>query len=191
MGFMDDVSGVGTGLMKFDGRSGTYVKIGSDESFNGQEFIVDVFNIKGGYVKFGEKGQAPEKHLGHIFPKDEAPLRSTLGNLDKSQWSKGKFSEEPEDPWRRLIEMPMCHKETGESYIFTAINNNALAAIKDLLGQCRRLPEGFLPSIRLNTASFKGKFGPVKKPVLTLNGKVPMEGEPDESDNVFDDEIPM
>jgi hypothetical protein len=48
-----------------------------------------------------------------------------------------------------------------------------------------------LPTIRLNTASFKGRYGPVKKPVLTLNGKVPMEGEPDDSGNPFDDEVPF
>jgi hypothetical protein len=104
------------------------VKVGTEETFNGQEFVADIFSTKGGYAKFGEKGQAPEKHLGHIFPKDEAPLRSTLGNTDKSEWVKGKFSEEPEDPWRRVIEMPLRHKETGETYTFTATNNNALAA---------------------------------------------------------------
>ena len=52
--------------------------------------------------------------MGLIFPKDLAPARDTLGDLDESAWVKGKFSEEAEDPWRRVIELPLRHKETGD-----------------------------------------------------------------------------
>ena len=43
----------------------------------------------------------------------------------------------------------------------------SLAAVKDFIGLCRRVPEGFLPIVRLDVGSFKGKFAPVKKPVLS------------------------
>ena len=100
MGFMDEVSsGGGAKLLRFDGRAGNYVVRGSDDTFNNQEFVASIYESKGGYLKFGEKGQAPERHLGSIFPKDEAPLRSSVGNLDKSEWPKAKFGgDEPEDP---------------------------------------------------------------------------------------------
>jgi hypothetical protein len=190
MGFMDDVNGGGASLLKYDGRGGTYVKVGTEDTFNGQEFIADIYSATGGYVKFKGKGETPEKSMGLIFPKDLAPLRSTLGDLDKGAWVKGKFSEEPEDPWHRVIELPLRHKESSETYTFTAQNKNALGAVKDLLGQCRRLPEGFQPVVRLNTASFKGRFGSVKKPVLTIIGKVANEADGDDG-NPFDDEIPF
>jgi hypothetical protein len=190
MGFMDDFGGSGAALMKYDGRSGNYVKVGSDDvTFNGQEFIADIYSASGGFVKFKGKGETPEKKVGSIFPKDQAPTRDSLGDLDKSEWPKGKFSDENEDPWRRTIELPLQHKETGDAFLFVASNKNALGAIKDLLGQCRRLPEGFNPSVRLNTATFKGKFGPVKKPVLTLNGKVAIENGAET--DALDDEIPF
>jgi len=41
------------------------------------------------------------------------------------------------------------------------------------------LPEGFLPIVRLDVGSFKSKFGPVKKPVLSMVGKSPVEQEDD------------
>jgi hypothetical protein len=190
MGFMDnEVSGGGAKLLKFDGRAGNYVVRGSDATLNNQEFVADIYSAKGGYIKFGGKGQAPERHLGSVFPKDEAPLRSTLGNTDKSEWAAGKFGDEPEDPWTQVIEIPMRHKESGELYIFTAQSKTALGAAKDFLGYCRRLPEGHEPLVRLCTTSFKGKFGMVKKPLLSIIGKVPMEGEDD--GNPFDDEIPF
>ena len=94
-------------------QGGAYAKSGSDESFNDQEFVADVHAARGGYIKFGEKGQAPEKHLGSIFPKDEAPLRSSLGNTDKSEWAKGRFSDEPEDPWTAVIEIPLQAQGNG------------------------------------------------------------------------------
>src|SRR5262249_1701187 len=143
MSFMDEVSsGGGAKLLKFDGRAGHYVVRGSDENFNNQLFIADIYAAKGGYIKFGEKGQAPERHLGSVFPKDEAPLRSSLGNTDKSEWPKGKFGDEPEDPWTCVIEIPLTHKELGDQYAFTAQSKTALGAVKDFLSQCRRLPDG-------------------------------------------------
>jgi hypothetical protein len=51
------------------------------------------------------------------------------------------------------------------------------------------LPEGFEPLVRLCVGSFKSRYGPVKKPLLSIIGKVPMESGDD--GNPFDDEIPF
>jgi hypothetical protein len=42
----------------------------------------------------------------------------------------------------------------------------------DFLSQAKRVPEGFDPVIRLGVGSFKSRFGPMKKPVLSIVGKV-------------------
>jgi hypothetical protein len=188
MGFMDEAAGSGgPPIMKFT-KEAKYAKSGSDESYNDQEFVAETHGIRGGYIKFGEKGQAPEKHLGSIFPKDEAPLRSSLGNTERDQWTKGRFSDEPEDPWTAVIELPLKHKETGEEFLFCAQSKTSLAAARDFLTQARRVPQGFNPVIRLGVGSFKSKFGPIKKPVLTIVGKVPSNGaaqqEPPFSDSL-------
>jgi hypothetical protein len=181
MGFMDEVSsGGGAKLLKFDGRAGNYLVRGSEATFDGQEFVVDVYSATGGFLKFKGKGEPPERHTGPIFPKDQAPSRVSLGDLDRSKWETGKFGDEPEDPWTPVIEFPLTHRETGEAYTFTAQSKTSLAAAKDFLGLSRRLPESFLPIVRLDVGSFNGKFGPVKKPVLSMIGKSPIETESNE-----------
>jgi hypothetical protein len=188
---MDEVSGGGGAkLLKFDGKAGNYVVRGSDIALNNQEFVADIYAAQGGYIKFNGKGEPPERRLGSVFPKDEAPLRSTLGDTDKDRWPPGKFNGgEPEDPWTAVIEIPMQHRETGELHTFTAQTRGALAAAKDLLAQSRRIPENNNPIIRLGVGSYKGKFGTVKKPVLTIIGKSPIEGG--EESDAFGDEIPF
>jgi hypothetical protein len=187
---MDEVSGGGGAkLLKFDGKAGNYVVRGSDANFNNQEFVADIYAAKGGYIKFGAKGEAPERSLGSIFPKDAAPLRSTLGNTNKAEWPPGRFGDEPEDPWTQVIEIPLRHKDCGDAFLFTASSKTSLGAVKDFLGSCRRLPEGFEPIVRLAVGYFKSRYGVVKKPQLIVTGKVPMEGGDD--GNPFDDEIPF
>ena len=114
--------------------------------------------------------------MASVFPEDQSPERDTLGDTDERKWPQGKFSNEPEDPWRVRLEVPMEHAETGEQYTFVAMSKTALGAVKDLLNQCRRLPPGYEPRVRLDVASFKSKFGPVKKPQLTITGKVETNG---------------
>ena len=124
--FIDEAAGGGgPPILKFN-KEACYAKSGSDESFNDQEFVADVHAARGGYIKFGEKGQAPEKHLGSVFPKDEAPLRASLGNTDRDQWAKGRFGDRPEDPWTAVIEIPLKHRETGEElFVLRPIQNVA------------------------------------------------------------------
>src|SRR5215831_7824393 len=110
MSFLDEVaSGGGAKLLRFDGRAGNYLVRGSDENYNGQEFVADPYSATGGFLKLKGQKQQPERKMGLIFPKDLAPSRSTLGELDKSEWAAGRFGEEPEDPWTAVIEIPMRH----------------------------------------------------------------------------------
>jgi hypothetical protein len=176
VGFMDEVSSSGGNkLLKFDGRVGHYSARGGEATFNGQEFVADVYSATGGFLKFKGKGEQPDRRTGLIFPKDQAPARASLGDMDQSEWEVGRFGDGPEDPWTQVIELPLVHRESGEAFTFSAQSKTSLAAAKDFLGLCRRLPEGFLPIVRLDVGSFKSKFGPVKKPVLSMVGKSPVE----------------
>jgi hypothetical protein len=189
MGFFDNVSGGGKKLAGFDGKAGNHMVRGSDELLNNQEMIADIYGAQAGHILFNGKGVPPEKQLGPIFPKDESPDRSTLGKLDRSEWPAGKFNDgEPEDPWRPTIELPMQLRETGDEYLYVAQSRGALMALKDLFAQCRRLPPGHNPIIRLAIGSYKGKFGTVKKPVYPIIGKVAIDGA---EKDAFDDEVPF
>jgi hypothetical protein len=189
MGVLDEIFGGGAKILKFNGQSGSFVARDSDQPLNNAEMVVDVLGARGGFIKFGASGQAPERHLGSIFPKDESPARGTLGNLDKGEWPTGRFSQEPEDPWVMLIEIPMTNKMSGESFVFAAQTRGSLAAAKDFLVAARKLPEGYNPVVKLSVGGFKGKYGQVKRPVLAIVGKMEVEGGAEES--ALDDEVPF
>jgi len=83
----------------------------------------------------------------------------------------------------------MTHQESGEAYIFTAQSKTALAAAKDFLSRCGRVPEGFLPTVKLGIGSYKSKFGAVKKPMLSLTGKSPVNGSGEAENKPFNDSL--
>jgi hypothetical protein len=183
MGFTDEVGiGAGKPILKFN-KEASYVRRGSEEAMNDQEFVAKIREARAGYIKFNENGQ-PERRLGAIFVRDEAPPRSSLGDTDKSKWPRGKFSDGPEDPWTAVVEIPLQHRETGEEYLFAAQSKTSIGAAMDFLAQAKRVPEGFDPVIRLGVGSFKSRFGQIKKPVLSIVGKVPTNGEPPFNDNL-------
>ena len=68
MGFTDEVAvGGGKPIMKFN-KEARYVKRGCEEAMNDQEFVANIRDARGGYIKFGEKGQAPEKSPWAYLP---------------------------------------------------------------------------------------------------------------------------
>ena len=168
MGFFDDEAGGGSSrFVKFDARNGNYSTRDSDKPLNDQEFVVDAGNARGGFIRWTDG--RPERHLAPIFPRDEAPQRSTLPDANPAQWRPGKFSNgQPEDPFKATVELPLRHRETGETFTLTVSNKAAMAAVRDLLGECRKLPDGTLPIVRLGTTSVQTKFGVFKKPNLSV-----------------------
>jgi hypothetical protein len=176
MPILSDIKSGGAKYLGFDGKEAKYHVQGSDTPLNGEAFIAHVSEATGGFIKFNGKDEQPERHMAPVFPEDKSPERDGLGDTDQRKWPKGKFTAEPEDPWRVRLEIPIEHAETGEAYILVAMSKTALGAVKDLLNQCRRLPAGFEPVVTLNVGGFKSKFGPVKKPVLTITGKVESNG---------------
>jgi hypothetical protein len=175
MSFRDEV-GISGGkpILKFN-KEARYVKRGSEEAMNDQECVAKIRAARAGYIKFNGNNQ-PQRRLGAIFPKDEAPSRSSLGDTDKSKWPKAKFGDGPEDPWIAVIEIPLQHRETGEELLFCAHSKTHIGAAMDFLAQARPVPDGFDPVIRLCVGSFNSRYGQIKKPVLSIVGRVPSNG---------------
>ena len=155
-------------------------------AFNDQHFILNPAGAVAGYLKFKEKGEAPERQTGAIFPKDEAPSRASLGDFDQSAWPIGKFSGEAEDPWTPVIELPIRHQETGEEYVLTCQSKTAIGAAKDLFAQLRRVPSGHDPVIKLSVGTMQTRYGKRKKPVLSLVGQVAATKEVPPFDDALD-----
>jgi hypothetical protein len=191
MGFFDETAGGGgAALMKWNGNEGSFLTRDGDAAFNGQEFILNAVGINGGYIKFAGKGERPERHLAALYPQDETPVRTDLGDTDRNKWPIGRFSGVPEDPWTPIVELPLKHRETGEEYILSLQTKTSIGAARDLLAHLRRLPNGHDPVIRLATGSMKTKFGVKKKPVFTIVGKTPTNGKgADGTNTIFNDDV--
>jgi hypothetical protein len=191
MGFMDqNAGGGGPPLMRWNGQEGKYLKYDSDLEFNDECFVLNPAGAVAGYLKFKGKGEPPERHTGPIYPKDEAPERASLGDTDQSQWAIGPFSNEPEDPWTPVIELPLKHKETGEEFVLSCQSKTAIGAGKDLFSQLRRVPSGHDPVIKLAVGTMQTQFGKRKKPVFSLVGQVPhADGKAPTANEVFGDDV--
>ena len=102
----------------------------------------------------------------------------------------GRFSNEPEDPWTPVIELPLKHKETGEEFILTCQSKTAIGAAKDLFSQLHRVPAGHDPVIKLAVGTMQTKYGKRKKPVFTLVGQVPhANGSGEAGNKPFNDSL--
>jgi hypothetical protein len=170
--------------LKFDGKAGVYRVKDVEDFFNNKEAVAHVYQAAGGRIKFDRDGGQPERRMGSVFPDDESPARADLGNLEEAKWPRGRFSDEPEDPWTAVIEIPITIRETGDQFMFVAQSKGSLAAAKDLLSACRKLDEGYEPKIRLAVGTYKTRHGEQRKPVLQVIGRIAVERGPD-------DEIPF
>jgi hypothetical protein len=95
-------------------KTGDWKIPGQDKSepLDGHSGVADVYSAMCGFVRYKkEKGEAPDKEMGLVFPKDLSPDRESLGDTDPKKWPKGTFSKEPEDPWRLTIELPFTDQD--------------------------------------------------------------------------------
>jgi hypothetical protein len=85
MGFFDQNAGAGgPPIMKWNGNEAKYLIRDGDTAFNDQDFALNAAGIAGGYIKFGGKNEQPERRMGAMYPKDEAPERASLGDKPSS-----------------------------------------------------------------------------------------------------------
>ena len=100
--------------------AGNYVVRGSEATFNGQEFVVDVYSATGGFLKFKGKSEQPDRRVDLVFPKDLRRHAPHSGTSIRASAPRANLVNEPKDPWSACIELPLVHRESGEPFTFTA-----------------------------------------------------------------------
>ena len=113
MGFMDEAAGGGgPPLLKFN-KEARYAKAASDEAFNDQEFVADVRAARAATSSSGEGASPGEPPWADLSQgRGAAPLLSRQSPTRVSG-VKGKFGDEPEDPWTAVIEIPLQARGDG------------------------------------------------------------------------------
>jgi hypothetical protein len=152
---------------------------------------------RGGFQKFGGKGERPEYRVGLIFG-DKPPERGELPDNDPSQWPISDLSGEREDPWREVIMVPLQSTEDGQVYVFSTMSVTGLRAASNLLTQSARMAAkdgDHYPVIKLRCGGYEHKrFGWVKVPGFERVGKAPKSDITAAVTSIagdMDDEIPF
>jgi len=110
-------------------------------------------NGKATYVTPDERGILPE--------------RDTLGDTDEALWPKGKFSPDPEDPWKINRVVYLLNTTTAGMLTFVSPTAGAHAATRELVEQVDRMRQfrpGAIPIVRLSSMEMSTQYGPRKRP---------------------------
>jgi hypothetical protein len=170
------------------GTNGTFIKFAKDGLYRkqaddvqiptGTEVAVVYEEIRVGWIKFGEKGQQPERKMGPVFDGFVPPVREELGDLDETQWEIG-LSGKPNDPWQFQVLVPMHDIKNGEMYIFGTTSLTGRRECDKLISACARMQKSepdFYPVVKLDISGFQhrdSRIGWVRTPCFTRTGKAP------------------
>jgi hypothetical protein len=186
--YLKDLGGPIGRIMKFN-KDGRFTTGDGEEVAQDRNFAVIHDQIQVGYIKFGGKGEAPERRMGPLFNGYRPPPRSELGDLDQTQWDIG-LNGQPQDPWQPQIQIPLADVMTEELYLFGTTSVTGRKACGNLIAQAQRMarndPDNYLV-VALRTGGFNhAKFGRVKTPSFLVRGKVPKSGAASKSDEMND-----
>jgi len=170
---------------------------GDKELAEGTQLAVVWNQGRGGFQRFGEKGERPEFRLSLIFG-GKPPAREELGDTDPSRWPVSDFSGEQEDPWKEVMMVPLQSIEDGTVYVFSTMSVTGLRAVANLLHQSARMAAkdgDNYPVIKLRCGGYEHKkFGWVKVPAFERVGTAPKADVVSAVTSVagdMDDEIPF
>jgi hypothetical protein len=150
---------------------------GDKELPEGTQLAVIWDQARGGFQKFGAKGERPEFKLGLIFGAAKPPERESLGDNNPDLWPISDFTGECEDPWREVTMVPLQSIEDGTVYVFSTMSITGLRAAANLLSQSARMASkdgDHYPVIKLRCGGYDHKkFGWVKVPAFERVGSAP------------------
>ena len=122
-----------------------------------------------GYLKFKGKGEPPERNTGPIFPRDQAPSRASLGDIDRANGEQASL-ERTRGPLDAGHRAAADHKETGEAYILHRAVEDGYRCSQGLVLAVPAITGWARSNGRLDVGIVQGKFGKRKKPVFSLDG---------------------
>jgi hypothetical protein len=170
---------------------------GDKELQEGTQLAVIWDQARGGYQRFGAKGERPEFRVDLIFG-GKPPERHELPDNDPAQWPISDLTGENEDPWREVQMVPLQSIDDGEVYVFSTMSVTGLRAVSNLLSQSARMATkdgDHYPVVKLRCGGYEHKrFGWVKVPGFERVGKAPKSDITAAVTSIagdMDDEIPF
>jgi hypothetical protein len=175
--YLDEVapSGIVGRLVKFDGKEGKFIFVQtiSDK----EDFVVLADQTFAAWIRF-RPDESPLRVGGLLYAPDfELPEREQLGDTDRTRWAIGKFSGEPDDPWKEEMMLVLKRPTTMELLTFATLNKTGRRAVATLLKHYDRLQissPGSFPVVRLKLGGYQdSRFGWVLAPNFVVVGASP------------------
>ena len=177
----------GLSYLAQDASSGTVLRFSKDGTFTkptqgdekveeGTQLVCHWDQARAGLQRFGQEGERPDVRVDLVFG-GSPPTREDLGENDESEWPITKMTGKKEDPWRRVMMVPLENPETGEILIFSTMSKTGLRAVANLLHQSARMMQkepDKLPVIKLRAGGYNDKrYGWIRVPAFEFVGKTP------------------
>jgi hypothetical protein len=177
----------GLGYLSEDASSGTVLRFSKDGKFilptegdaelaEGTELVCHWSQARGGFQKFNGAGKPPDTRIDRIFG-GTPPKREDLDERDPSQWPESALTGRPEDPWRKVVMVPLEDPLTAVVYVFSTMSKTGRRAVSNLLTQAAKMmaaTPGELPVVRLRCGGYDDKrFGWVRVPAFEFRGRAP------------------
>ena len=176
LGEMSTVTPVGR-LMLFNCQTGVYsTHDDGAEVPQGSEFIAHADSAIHGWIRFDPDGGPVTSVMGGYFAPDwRLPQRSSLGEIDQSEWKIG-LSGKPESPWKQSASIPLESTKSGAFFTLSGNNPTTVNGLYRFLNEYRllrrRSPDA-LPVISLASGTYKSAYGSlVHKPILIIVRRV-------------------
>lgn len=145
-----------------------------DPLANGKHFIASPEDALIGLVKWCDRKRVEQRMfpLGNIH---QIPVRSDLGDNDKSQWERDTHGH-PQDPWQRELILPMVDTD-GAPYTLKSSSDGGIKAVAKLTRAFlagRAKHPGKLPLVAFKVDSYQHRHhGRIKTPKFEIVGWVP------------------
>jgi hypothetical protein len=138
----------------------------SSEPADGREMaVVGVVTL---WIKW--VGNKPDHRVTQ--PGQRHPDRDELGDLDPEAWQAG-LDGKPKDPLEDSRYLYLVDPYTGEELTFTTASaggRKAIADLKNQIANVRHAHPAAIPIVRLESGTWKTRFGPKPKPLFRVVG---------------------
>ena len=187
-------------VIKFS-KDGVFVTSDDEQPVDANtDFYVLADETQIGWIKYSQEESGETQRIaGLLYDNFILPSRSSLGDLDESQWPLG-LSGTSEDPWKHFQNLVLERVDTRELFTFSTTSKTGRRSVGGLLKHAERLQRahpGDVPIAKLRAGGFNHKdprIGWVPTPTFCIVGHAPRNSAttPDTTPSGdLDDSIPF
>jgi hypothetical protein len=123
-----------------------------------ERYLSNMRGVALGWVKLADN-KVVDRRTGLLITGYQRPDRDQLDDADQRSWPRNRRGE-AEDPWRKVIYLPLRAMQSGENLVFSPFATTQRDAITSFIGLYHRSARGGMdPVVQLESRSFINQSG--------------------------------